>query len=416
MESLEHAWDVEREQRQWPFLANSVGKYICPACRTQVKLETSVSGHTSFVHTQQVPNCQRFKGVPNLKAESKYLLLIALDDAKRRLLTVRKHCLRCNSLAVSATYEYDMVIDPLGSGVTLPADYVDDGADILLYKTGQLVASIGFSDRALRGATPASWCALEPATAINAVLKSIDSATTNELDFKSDLAGGVLLDDVRSVAECGRQECVSLKELARLLGWRRSWTSDEIDWNAKCPDVSQFIANTCTGKIRLYFEWSLVPKPLTNGMTLRSLQIEVVRRCKCLFCEQPATGVTRDWPFCAKCTPALKSQNYRQSHSAYDVTVMDTKTKQQRLERLGWVRTIPYVKKPEKSDDHKSSTHTAAAGATAGAVPVNDKPCTGCEMLEYKPLFFYGYRAICQPCLLPLFIKHFPDLVPQHEQ
>lgn len=409
MESLEHAWDIEREQRQWPFLANDAGKYVCPACRAMVKLETAAIGHTYFVHAQPSANCQRFTGAPNLKAEAKYLLMIALDaELPYRRLTVRKHCLRCSSAAVSATYDYDTVIDPLGSGVSLPADYVDDGADILLYKNARLIASIGFNDRAIRGPTPATWCVLEPATAINAALKTID------ISPDSKTTSGLELDDVRSVVQCGRQECVPLKEAARLLGWRRSWTSDDIDWNAKCPDVSQYIANTCTGKIRLYFEWLLIPKPLADGLIVRSLQIEVARRGKCLFCEQPANGVTVNWPFCTKCTPAVKNQSYRQAHNAYDVVAIDAKVKQQRLDRLGWVRSIPHVKKPEHQDHNKSATSsTAATTAATAPAPINDKPCVGCEELEYKPLFFYGYRAICQHCLYPLFIKHLPDLAPQ---
>ena len=62
-------------------------------------------------------------------------------------------------------------------------------------------------------------------------------------------------------------------------------------------------------------------------------------------------------------------------------------------------RSLPYVKKPEK-------------GGQETSLPTNDKPCVDCDVLEYKPLFFYGYRAICPSCLYHQFVKYFPDLVP----
>ena len=143
--------------------------------------------------------------------------------------------------------------------------------------------------------------------------------------------------DLKHMDECSNKMCVPLKELARLLGWRRSWTSDDIDWKVPKPDVSQFIANACTGKIRLYFEWSRTPRPSAAGQTLAMLQAELIRRNKCLYCEQlQQQQITSEQPFCAAC--AVRLENNQRQQLPYDVTLMDAKTKQQRLERLGWVR------------------------------------------------------------------------------
>ena len=169
MESLEHAWDVKHEQRQWPFLADPTRHYSCPACRTAVTLQTDPNGHTYFVHVQTNCLCQRFRGTPNLNAEAKYLLLLALSICKH--VTIRKRCLRCNSLPISVNYSYDTVLDPLGSGVNLPADYVDDGADLLLYQNGQKIVSFTFSDLGLKnpkGSTLYQLCQLASADAIGA--------------------------------------------------------------------------------------------------------------------------------------------------------------------------------------------------------------------------------------------------------
>ena len=430
--------------RVWPFLATTsndhVGNYCCPRCRVPVFLATSSAGYAYFSHSvpqtisqpsdgwsgfppslstgrakQSLPHaktCARFIGAPDLKEEAKQLLLLVLTprvsdpNSISRAITIETECGRCSAV-FSKTKEYTFVLDPLGSGVVLPAGYVDDGSDLLLYHQSKLVCSLAFGERALRGPVPDSWISLDPLTTINSCLQTLANAyseakvtsashpTANGIvdtkDQKQTIDKNMVLREVRKASSCGRAECVSLRELAHLVGWRRSWTSDDIDWHAEFPDVSQYIANACTGKIRVYFEWQPKPVPLVQGEQLRALQNEIAQRAKCLFCEQTETKLSDSWPFCGKCSIAVRTKQYKQQVMPFDTIDMNPEARRKRHAAVGWVRSFPYVKKPDKSAKHEDGSQP---------LPVNDKPCVGCDQIEYKPLFYYGYRAICPKCLL----------------
>lgn len=393
-----------RGSRVWAFLSAAGARHYCPQCQQPVVVRVAPAGHLFFAHEEtkqetkrhqllNQPPCGRFSGVPDLNTEAKHMLLAALNKTNvcRAPLVVRRKCDRCGCYS-QRSIQFDRAVDPLGAGAQLPPDYADTGADILLLGADWSIAgSVGFGLRA------ASNPQVIHCSAPSAISSALAALSTNS---------AVCLEEARNIpaaSGCERKECIPLKELAQILGWRRSWTSDDVDWESDAPDVSQFIANACTGRIRVYITWQSSPQPLVSGLALRLWQAELFRRKKCPYCEQKFPNELKEpdeqkfseqWPFCAACSPQI----YNRSRMVlpYDEVKMDPAARSKRLAQVGWVRAFPYVKKPEKpqTDDEAASF-----------VPTNDKPCVGCNEITYKPLFFYGYRAICPPCLSQQFQK-----------
>jgi hypothetical protein len=394
------------------------------------------AGAAGLVHTEKENREKEEWGKRACREEAKCLLLYALSAARGA--EVGQGCSRCGRTS-SRLLQYDTCWDPLGSGSAPPAPgYVDTGADILLYRGALLAASLAFTEQPLHGASPDSWVALDPHAAALASLRFILAAlvtpskpsgqpeltsleTQSHRQTGTSLAAGqgcdrklnapqkeesakvtayVVLGDTRWSAGCGGSGCVPLREVATQLGWRRMWTSDDIDWSASPPDVSQWVANSCTGKIRVFYEWRQKPEPPQplDGKQLATLEEQIVRRARCLMCEKDGgEAFSVRSPFCAGCGLKVQRQSYRAM--PYESAEMNRDDKERRTRSLFWIR-YPYVRKPDTSHDDPE-------------LPVPEKPCSACATTRYRPLFYFGYRAICSPCLAADFSHHMPRTPPK---
>jgi hypothetical protein len=408
--------------------------------------------------------CPRFRGRPDVLAEARALLMNALLSAEGFGVELTRSCPRCEIRQVR-TIRYDRALDPFCRQVAAMArggeDYADAGADLLCFFEREPVLQIGFrppQPRHFSQPRAVPYMHVDPHAAVVAsiqrladILSHLAFAAANpdghapegavNPPVPSSAAGGgafpfpaptrptpsapavrALRLQVEpatgsSASTCGRAECLTRADLATQLGWRRDRSSDRIDWGQDPPDVTQWIANACTGKIRRHVDWVCMPKPLAQGRALLALRAECRRRNGCLRCGarfKPKEGgpdahvslkAAEFWPYCDACIPARRAPGGaaaapgRSDAGTLTEELMDVGERKRRQGRLAWVFKLGYVRRPERGHDDP-------------ATPEPEKPCQDCGAESYRPLFYFGYRSICKSCVWLRFRSHLPELVP----
>jgi hypothetical protein len=160
------------------------------------------------------------------------------------------------------------------------------------------------------------------------------------------------------VERCDSEKCYSLLELAEILGCV-IYQSDDIETK------QQYISNTCTGFYRQYQNWRF---PIKNESPLWDL---FCLKKQCIKCGVVNQNVKKQKPYCAECFQSL------------------LQTKQSKFQQLK-IQTGLFERRSQfefvKSLPNHDPKHNF---------------CSFCSKTEndFKPVFYYGYKAICGQCV-----------------
>jgi hypothetical protein len=301
--------------------------------------------------------------------EGREALGAALRD--RQMVVVRRQCPTCGA-PEDVRYQYDQAVDPLAAGAALPANYVDDGADLSLWRDGRRILSIHTG---------------RPPRLVDATRIHVEDAARG-LNMSKEV---VLLrasgPPQRACHGAGGRGCFTLKQLAQRLGMLREWSSDDVDWDAdpQQTDLMQYVANASTGRYRIYRHWD--PNPPISRQN--PLWAELAKRGRCPRCEEDHN--TKGQSMCDTCVELSLSENDKESNGEwpFDTVQLDPAERQARNASLSWLRAVKHIKRP-------SGGSNAERGETE-----NELPCVRCRRTTYKAAFWYGYRSICNRCLAP---------------
>lgn len=158
---------------------------------------------------------------------------------------------------------------------------------------------------------------------------------------------------------CNQENCYSKLEMAEILGCVM-YQSDDVEFK------QQYISNSCTGFYRQYENWRFPIKGV-NG-TIWPL---FCSKKQCIKCGIPY-DVTKQKPYCPSCFDSLLSSSHNKSKfQQFPIT----KGLKERRSRFEFVKLLPPFSK-------------------------ENNYCSICSQSEnYKPVFYYGYRAICSECV-----------------
>ena len=332
---------------------------------------------------------------------------------KELAVIVWRWCGRCESWS-DRRLAYDRCIDPLGSGAQLPADFVDDGSDLVLCRRGTRVASIrlrdgGSAEMDVDGGRPSERRDL--AKMGDLAEMGVDAGRVLEEGVRRTSEGEpelVLRDAVDGCQGGGRRRCEPLRSLAMRLGLLHEWSSDDVDWSQREPDLMQYVANASTGRVRLFSRWSIPPHHVRaekEANSVDELWAELARRGRCPRCGHPCDGIGRRSPLCVECaelTAAEEDDARRGGGWPQETVKMDPDEREARNRALRWLRGVKHVKRPSSQSDAHDRGESKI-----------ELPCVRCRRTIYKPAFWYGYRSICNRCLAPEFAIHTSDTPPK---
>jgi hypothetical protein len=392
--AFERAWCSDTKSWVWPFdgLAEATALH-CAECREPVICTTHPeSGERRFAHRTQTHTCKRHKATARRDDaepdDVKYILLRTLVARGAGTLQILTPCTQCQRNA-STTLPYTHVIDPFAGNIPPPPDeIIESGADVVLVCTdGKQRRLLGLR---ISVSTPRRE---EPAGSGQIRCVNVDWKRSLPWCVKALVDRDILtIVETETVVRCGHDLCLSSLELATKLGLYNSWSTDEVDWDAKIPDLSQYVANTSTGNYRVYKQW-FTKRPPSEELLMRAeesddddarLMNEVQRRGKCLMC---ASGIVSDADsacFCVRCCGAIERNDYQLL--PYESLHLSAEERDARNAKFAWLKSTPYLKKPTKNSQGQ-------------ILSAPEKPCVDCGTEDYKPIFYYGYHALCSQCL-----------------
>lgn len=382
--ALECAIHVKTWANVWPFFADQKSEYVCTLgqCAQPV---TIVDGpeFPYFRHVRPTNKCSRYSNHTSVAQEAQLMLHHLLSPTSR--VCVERSCAQCGQ---ASTVQCDIAkaVNPLVPNGLLAENYVDLGADILLMQAGPPESvrwHVYFDPSSVtKRSLSHQFTNVLVCNPVVVAAQCLEHLGSNKNDF--------ILSDIRKTKTCDRPCCISRLELATQLGWYRTWTTDDVA--SESPDYAQYISNSCTGKVRHHSEWA---RSVPTSNDRKEMVNELVQRRQCLYCGQRVDpSLMARWPFCPTCSPIIVNKSYVSAFVPYEVKLLDEKVKNERQRDLSWVKVYPFVKKPDVDPS-----------ASNEDLPVPEKPCVKCKTETYRPLFYYGFRAVCPSCVSEDFVK-----------
>jgi len=158
---------------------------------------------------------------------------------------------------------------------------------------------------------------------------------------------------------CDSNQCYSSLEIAEILGCV-VYQSDDVDTK------QQYISNTCTGMYRQYENWRFPIKTETKLWSWLCLKKQ------CIKCGIAHDEIKKQKPYCADCFQSL----LQTKKSKFQQLKIETGLKERRL-KFEFVKSFPV---------HSAEQDFCSA-------------CFKSKSQDYKPVFYYGYKAICSECV-----------------